>query len=376
MQAATHNKDYAGLCFSAEGNTALLAPIAGAQRTGEPLRYSDVYDRIGEARREDDERLAQGVWEKDLKRADWTAVAQLCGEALEYQSKDLQIAAWLTEAWGRLHGFGGVSAGLSLVAGLCNEYWPDLYPPLEDPEYRIAPFHWLNEKLSVSIQFIPLTQPAEMQTAGYTWLDWTGAKRAEQEHQQHKEIPAPDPAPGVIEQALRRTAPERIAAARAGVAQAEATALELESFLDGHLAAAHPSLRQLRACLSEIGQWLEDTAAGITVAVVAATEGSGVRGQGSEEGTGDRGQRSESEAPAGPRPLAPGPSQIRNREEAYRLLGEAAAYLMRSEPHSPAPYLVLRAIRWGNMPLHELLPEMIRNQGALDDLQKLLNLEP
>ncbi|TAN22310.1 MAG: type VI secretion system protein TssA [Acidobacteria bacterium] len=369
MQAATHNKDYAALCLSAEGGTALLAPLAGAQRTGEPLRYSDVYDRIGEARREDDDRLAQGVWQKDLKRADWTAVAQLCGEALEYQSKDLQIAAWLAEAWGRLHGFGGVSAGLSLVAGLCNEYWPDLYPPLEDPEYRIAPFHWLNEKLSVSIQFIPLTQPAESQTAGYTWLDWTGAKRAEQEHQQHKEVPAPEPAPGAIEQALRRTAPERIAATRAGVAQAAATALNLESFLDGHLAAAHPSLRQLRTCLSEIGQWLEDTAAGITV-VATATEGKGIR----EEGIAAMGTGGDESGALGAPAVVPG-GGIRNREEAYRLLGEAAAYLMKTEPHSPAPYLVLRAIRWGNMPLHELLPEMIRNQGALDDLQKLLNLE-
>lgn len=374
MQAATHTKDYAGLCFSAEANTALLAPLAGALRTGEPLRYSDVYDRIGEARREDDERLAQGVWQKDFKRADWTAVAQLCGEALEYQSKDLQVAAWLTEAWGRLHGFGGVSAGLSLIAGLCNEYWPDLYPPLEDAEYRIAPFHWLNEKLSVSIQFIPLTQPAEMQTAGYTWLDWTGAKRAEQEHQQHKEIPAPDPAPGAIEQALRRTAPERIAATRAGVAQAAATALELESFLDGHLAAAHPSLRQLRTCLNDIGQWLEETAAGITVVARDAEMPGEAASPGVSESAAPDAGGDEQGALGTPAAVTSG--RIRTREEAYRLLGEAAAYLMRAEPHSPAPYLVLRAIRWGNMPLHELLPEMIRNQGALDDLQKLLNLEP
>ncbi|MGH9484018.1 MAG: type VI secretion system protein TssA, partial [Terriglobales bacterium] len=270
MQAATHTNDYAALCLTAGGTAALLAPLPGTQRTGEPLRYSATYDQIAEARREDDDRLAQGVWQKAIKRADWAAVAQLCGEALEHQSKDLQIAAWLTEAWGRLHGFGGVSAGLQLVAGLCSEYWPDLYPPLEDAEYRIAPFHWLNEKLSVSIQYIPLTQAVESQTAGYAWLDWTNAQRAEQEHRQHKETPAPDPAPGAIEQALRRTAPDRIAATQAGVAQAAAVALDLESFLDGHLAAAHPSLRQMRACLHEIGQWLEETAAGITVAVPAS----------------------------------------------------------------------------------------------------------
>ncbi len=70
-------------------------------------------------------------------------------------------------------------------------------------------------------------------------------------------------------------------------------------------------------------------------------------------------------------PVADGP--IRNRDDAYRRLGEVAEYLFRTEPHSPTPYLVQRAVAWGRMPLHELLPELAR-RGDLAQLFELLGI--
>jgi len=72
--------------------------------------------------------------------------------------------------------------------------------------------------------------------------------------------------------------------------------------------------------------------------------------------------------------LSPGVGGIRSRAEAYQRLAEAAEYLMRTEPHSPAPYLVKRAIAWGNMTLDQLLPELIRNDGTLTEVAELLNI--
>jgi len=57
----------------------------------------------------------------------------------------------------------------------------------------------------------------------------------------------------------------------------------------------------------------------------------------------------------------PSPSQssdslsIESREQAYRILGEVADYLERTEPHSPTPYLIRRAISWGEMNFHKFL---------------------
>jgi type VI secretion system protein ImpA len=65
---------------------------------------------------------------------------------------------------------------------------------------------------------------------------------------------------------------------------------------------------------------------------------------------------------------------IRSRAEAYMRLEEVAEYLARTEPHSPTPYLIKRAISWGGMRLEDLLPELVRNRGELDEIYDLLRI--
>jgi predicted component of type VI protein secretion system len=66
---------------------------------------------------------------------------------------------------------------------------------------------------------------------------------------------------------------------------------------------------------------------------------------------------------------------ILSRDDAYRRLAEAADYLARTEPHSPTPYLVRRAIAWGGMRLEDLLPELVRNSNELGEICRLLQIE-
>ena len=75
----------------------LLAPISQEAPAGEDLRYDMVYDQIKTARYSDDA-LSQGEWQTEIKKADWKLVIYLCRETLKSRSKDLNIAAWLTEA--------------------------------------------------------------------------------------------------------------------------------------------------------------------------------------------------------------------------------------------------------------------------------------
>ena len=86
----------------------------------------------------------------------------------------------------------------------------------------------------------------------------------------------------------------------------------------------------------------------------------------------------ESHAPSEPLPVpgtvAAAPvatSGWQTRDQAYQALDSIAAYLHRTEPHSPTPYLIKRAVNWGRMPLPELMAEVIREEG---DLNKLINL--
>src|SRR3954466_8919825 len=95
----------------------LLNPIPGANPSGENLKYSPVYDKIKEARRQDDD-APQGEWQRERKVADFASVLRLGNEAIATRSKDLQLAAWLTEALLNREGFQGLYQGLNLIKGL------------------------------------------------------------------------------------------------------------------------------------------------------------------------------------------------------------------------------------------------------------------
>lgn len=369
MPSTTHTRDYVPRsgAFPEEMRAALLAPLAGERPTGEYLRYEGTYDRIAEARREDDARLGQGVWQKEAKRADWAAVAQICGEALEWRSKDLQIAAWLMEAWCKLGGFAGAAEGLRLLADLCAAYWDDLYPSRDDLEYRAAPFHWIDEKLSVQLKFIPLSEPSDLAPAAFTFADWEMAGRAEQRQLQSGASKNAEVVlvPAQIQAAVQRSSPGFLADSQAQLAAARTAAAAMEAFLDAHFTQPGPSLRLFRDTLENIQQFLSLVPASLPASVTASLPAANLETM-AAPAAGSAG----SAAAAGPEASGP----IQSRQEAYRRLAEAAAYLLRTEPHSPAPYLVNRAIRWGQLPLDQLLPEMVRNDSALGELRQLLNL--
>src|SRR6185503_12636369 len=135
----------------------LLNPIAGANPGGVELRYDPIFDKIKEARREDVD-APQGEWTTELKTADWPMVIKLSKDALANKSKDLQVAAWLTEALLRREGFAGLAAGLDLLGGLVEKHWDHLYPEIDDgdAEMRAAPLEWVGLKLDLPVRMVPL----------------------------------------------------------------------------------------------------------------------------------------------------------------------------------------------------------------------------
>jgi type VI secretion system protein ImpA len=157
---------------------AILAPIEGDNPAGENLRYSQTYDDIQEARREDDV-LDRGEWDREIKTADWDAVQRLAVGALTEKTKDLQIAVWLTEALIKTDGFHGLDTGLQVISGLLETFWDHLYPEIEDDDldYRIGPVEFLNDKLWLAVKQVPLTDRAAG-GGGYSWIKWQEATQA------------------------------------------------------------------------------------------------------------------------------------------------------------------------------------------------------
>lgn len=351
----------------------VLNPISKENPAGEHLIYEGTYDRIQEARREDDASIPVGVWEKELKKADWQQVNDTCLEILETRSKDLQVAAWLLEALIHLHKFPGVREGLKLLLELCQTFWDSLHPEIgdNDLEARISPLIWMNEKLSLKLKFVPITMPAATDSAVYTYADWESANELEK-------LAAKDAK--LLEKAEAQNKVTRTKFLGSVMFthrsfyikqhQDLSTALEyltaLNEFLEEKCGQDGPSLTQFRNRLQDIHALVSKFLQEKEGEIGGLEDASSIDGA-SEEARDSYGYGKGDE-------MKYVTLSIRSRAEAYRMLSDASDYLLIHEPHSPTPYLVKRAVSWGGMTLTQLLRELINDDQDLKTIYSLLGL--
>ena len=58
-----------------------------------------------------------------------------------------------------------------------------------------------------------------------------------------------------------------------------------------------------------------------------------------------------------------------------KVLQEIADYFQVNEPHSPVSYMLQKTIKWSQMPLHEWLTQVIKNENPLEAVQELLGVQ-
>jgi len=62
----------------------------------------------------------------------------------------------------------------------------------------------------------------------------------------------------------------------------------------------------------------------------------------------------------------PKPSQEMTRDEAFRLMEKLRLFFLKTEPHSPIAFGLEQLIRWGNMPLPDLIKELVPDKSSLE----------
>lgn len=357
------------LTISTEDWERLLEPISEDSPSGESLIYEGTYDQIRETRRQEDPTLPQGDWQIKLKKADWMQVRTLCIDALMTRTKDLQLAAWLTEALLCLHGYTGLKAGLQLIIHFCENYWETMYPLLEENnevEMRISPLVWMNEKLSLQLGNVAITSPTSKDALPYSFLDresaWLLENRPHKEKQAAETAGRPTRTKFLISATL---SPREFYVNLATDLQESIEYVDtLNQWLDNYCGKQAPSLGRFRDTLVSIQRVVET----ILKDKPAETESE-------TESTIDEDPTAGGKIPAGKLSIKDAAPPIRSRGEAYRRLAEAADFLMQHEPHSPTPYLVKRAIKWGNMSLTELLMELVNDNKDLTAIYHLLGIK-
>lgn len=356
---------------------AMLSPISEEKPAGENLRYSGIYDEIYEARRADED-VEQGEWKIALKIADFRQVVILAVPALTSQTKDLQIAVWLSEALVKLHGFAGLRDGLKLVSGLQDKFWETLFPEIDegDMEGRANAIEWLALQTSFAIKQAKITQGES-----YSFFDWEDSKRfdipnnletldyAEQDkyrelqQQADRENRVTADRWRVAIAASRRQFYEEIALT---IEECWAECKELNRVIEEKFDRNQmPGLGVLQKSLDEVqtqvNKLLEEKRAEEPDAEAAETGADGEQPAG--EGITADGSR-----------VAVSGGAIQSRQEALKRLGQLADFFRKSEPHSPVSYLVQRAVKWGNMPLDSWLQDVIKDQNVLYQLRETLGV--
>jgi len=333
----------------------LLTPIPGDNPSGVYVRHDTkllLYDKIKEARRQDDE-LAQGDWQHERKMADYPLEVKLAQEALATKTKDLQLAAWLTEGLLHTEGFAGLQQGLTLCAGLIQNFWDTIYPPIEDGdlELRAGPLEFLGTGIEIALKNRPLAKD------GYDWFKYKESRavgyddpsKSDKERKvRDQKIAEGKLAADVFDRSFAETPKAFYFRAEKDLDGCLATLKSLDEICDEKFGSSGPALGRLKSALEEVRHSVhallekKRETEPDPVEVVAAADGSASAGGAVVAGA----------AVAG----APGitisvltSSEPADRREAIATVARVAALLRQQDPHNPAPYLMMRGLRWGEL---------------------------
>lgn len=354
-----------------------LQPISEENPSGESLRYSGLYDEIAEARRADKD-VPMGEWQHELKTADYRRVIELSSDALKNKTKDLQIAAWFSEALTQEYGFAGLRDALKLASGLQESFWETLFPEIDegDMEGRANALEWLDREAAIAIKRTPITSGE-----GLSFWDWEESKQFDipenietleyGDQERYAELKTQAEAENRVtgarwrkakSQTRRRFCEETTFVLEECWTEYENLNRVMEEKFDPKQL---PGLNDLKKALDDIKTQVKKL----------LDEKRAEEPDETDEVAGDAGAAEEIYAEDGSVTVRVSKGAIQSRQDALRRLTEVSEFFRKTEPHSPVSYLVSRAVKWGNMPLEQWLQDVIKDDNVMYQLRQTLGFE-
>ncbi|MEQ1826801.1 MAG: type VI secretion system protein TssA [Pirellula sp.] len=287
----------------------------------------------------------------------WREIAAMAIEILETQSKDSRVLCWLLESMLRSKGYRGFSEALDLIAKLVEAYGPTLFPvDATNPSYSLS-FIYKLTKNEMFVDGISRVRVSPNSTICY----------ASKMLASHLERASPDKRAGLqdagllaldqIEKGLAELDPAEIGEFMESLEIAIASAIRMDSLLQDKSGKAGFGFGQIRDELNSIRSWFK------SVMPNRETESDDSTTQSSQFG-------SSNSTPATSATLG----SIQTREEALSSLLRVASYFRKAEPHSPLSYALEQAVRWGKMPLPNLLEDLIADRTVLSEVYRRMGI--
>ncbi len=349
---------------------ALSRPIDDAEPAGPDLEYSGVAEL---------ERFAFGTpgtidpKTRELVGAEepnWRKVGAMAEELLG-KTKDLRVAAWLTRAELATRGLPGLADGLKLIATLVENFWETAYPLLDrdegdDPIERMNVLANLSpdptqsygsagaESLLRALRGAVIVESREVGRFTVRDLDYSLGR-----------LQAPagvsPPATSLLAAAWQRGEPEARREKRDGIAIGLA-AIQAIVTLFNDRSGQRPNLDLLQQTLRRVGDFYAAQDAESTAAEAGADADAGAGSGGSAT----------SVAGGGKFPRSGG---LASRADAVRILQQVAEFLRKSEPSSPSPMFIDRAIKLLQMDFTQIVKELMPDATDRIELLGGISLE-
>lgn len=357
----------------------LLAPIPGDAPQGSDIREDfsaqSPYNRLRDARseaRDAEKMLDTGSDDAKDPTPLWRTVRDLGLKTLAETAKDLEVAAWVTEAYVRSHGLTGLTAGARLIAGLAEQYWDDVFPLPDDygVETRVAPVTGLNGRegngsLIQPLHKLPLFMRADgspiavYQYDGSALLGTLDAERR-QARLEAGAIPFDE-----LEREARAQGARTFARVRDEAREALDAWQAMAAILDEKASEDPPSTSTVRDMITHV----------VEIANRYAPPEASAPAPEAEAGTPDAtsGAAMGGISVGG---IAVSAGQIASREDALRALENLATFFRRTEPVSPLAYTLDEVVRRSRMTWPELLEEIVADRDSRNAILTALGIRP
>jgi len=377
---------------------ALLAPISDEAPSGASLRehpeLSRTYYSVREARNmamEAERALArlalmeQSDFDRELGGKEearpvpnWGKVADMASDLLCQHSKDLWAVSWLIEATTQQDGVAGFRDGIKLCRLMSEKFWDTIHPrPDEDEGYAhtVAQLSGLDNTLSAPLEASPML----LSNDRISWTNYQYALELDQMDPERRAIRIDEGAVSSDEfhKAIRAAHRAELLGTQADLSEAIAE-LKLFSETMDRLCGKDdsgypigPPTSNLSQTLTRMLQNFNVVTAGLLNVEQGGPAGdTPVPGHLQEAVAGELTDTSGNHAPTGSLMQRP----VASRDEALQHLLRVADYFRKAEPHSPVSYALEQAVRWGRMPLPDLLKDLVSDESVLHEVFKRMGI--
>lgn len=345
----------------------LLQPISEDNPTGEDIRessspsssYQTIKNERNLARAAERQSIHDGESNEALEH--WRAIIELAPKIIKTESKDLEIASWYAEAMIRRNGFAGLKDAFKLINGLIDNFWENLHPMPDEYgiETRVSCLSGLNGEgaegvLVAPIRRVPITEgdsPGPFSLWKYHQaLD---AQKSADEQTRAAKIAKIGFSAEDIDKSVDQSSESFYINLRDDLTECVEIYKAIGTKLDEYCGLDEaPPTRTIVEILGDcIGAINHIAKLKFPVTVEAEEE--------SDENENDATNGATSEAKV---MVAKGP--IASRDDAFKQLHDIAEFFRKTEPHSPVSYVLEKAVKWGNMPLGELINELITDHSS------------